>query len=278
MRHRFFLYILWGGGIACLFLAQMTPRPDPDPAYPADSLAGRIPPPDGFERLSAEPGSFAEYLRRLRLKPGNPPVFLFDGREKSRTDVHAAVVDLDIGDRNLQQCADAIIRLRAEYLKEQGAEERISFHFVSGFEASWARWRDGWRPRVEGNKVTEVQSAPPSTDQANFRRYLDRVFMYANSWSLARETASVGDLAEMGGGDLFIQSGFPGHAVIVADLAADTSGRRVFLLLQSFMPAQEIHVLKNPRDGTPWYPLDFGDTLITPEWTFRKTDLRRFRD
>ena len=41
---------------------------------------------------------------------------------------------------------------------------------------------------------------------------------------------------------------------------------------------QEIHILRNPSDPrlSPWYLLDFGETLVTPEWTFRKTDLRRF--
>jgi hypothetical protein len=67
--------------------------------------------------------------------------------------------------------------------------------------------------------------------------------------------------------------------VLVLDVAAERgSGRRVFLLAQSYMPAQDIHVLRNPRDATlsPWFPADFGDTLETPEWTFRALDLRRF--
>jgi hypothetical protein len=38
------------------------------------------------------------------------------------------------------------------------------------------------------------------------------------------------------------------------------------------------YVLKNPGDPklSPWYPVAFGDELRTPEWTFRKGDLRRF--
>jgi hypothetical protein len=53
------------------------------------------------------------------------------------------------------------------------------------------------------------------------------------------------------------------------------SGKKVFLLAQSYMPAQEIHVLKNPDDPalSPWYRLDFGETLRTPEWSFSKNDL-----
>jgi hypothetical protein len=56
------------------------------------------------------------------------------------------------------------------------------------------------------------------------------------------------------------------------------TGRKVFLLAQSYMPAQEMHVLRSPVDAAldPWYPLDFGSTLQTPEWTFAATQLMRF--
>jgi hypothetical protein len=50
-------------------------------------------------------------------------------------------------------------------------------------------------------------------------------------------------------------------------------------LAQSYMPAQEIHVLKNPLDGAigPWYRVP-AETLVTPQWTFESTDLKRFDD
>jgi len=36
--------------------------------------------------------------------------------------------------------------------------------------------------------------------------------------------------------------------------------------------------LKNPvnKDLSPWYYLEDSDKLYTPEWTFEKTDLKRF--
>ena len=80
-------------------------------------------------------------------------------------------------------------------------------------------------------------------------------------------------------GDVFIRGGFPGDAVIVVNMAerADT-GERLFLLAQSYMPAQDIHLLRNPTDAelSPWYPLTFGDRLRTPEYTFRRDELKRF--
>jgi hypothetical protein len=79
-------------------------------------------------------------------------------------------------------------------------------------------------------------------------------------------------------GDIFIQGGFPGHAVLVTDIATNPrTGEKVFLLSQSYMPAQDIHILKNLNDPdlSPWYKLDFEDHLHTPEWTFYTDDLKR---
>ncbi len=80
-------------------------------------------------------------------------------------------------------------------------------------------------------------------------------------------------------GDVFIQPGFPGHAVLVVDVARNVrTGRRVFLLAQSYMPAQDIHILQNPAGGAlgAWYDVDFGTKFRTPEWTFTAGQLRRF--
>ena len=85
-------------------------------------------------------------------------------------------------------------------------------------------------------------------------------------------------------GDVFIRGGFPGsgspgHAIIVVDMAVNTNdGTGISLLAQSYMPAQEIHILKNPTDLSlsPWYKVDFGDSLYTPEWIFHKNELKRF--
>ena len=78
---------------------------------------------------------------------------------------------------------------------------------------------------------------------------------------------------------MFIKGGFPGHAVLVADVAENAqTGEKRFLLVQSYMPAQEIHVLKNPpaADGSPWYPAAFEGDLVTPEWRFAAGSLRRW--
>lgn len=227
-------------------------------AVAADTLATRIPPPAGFKRIAAEEGSWGHWLRALPLKPPGAPVLTHTGAPKWRQDVHAAVIDIDVGKRDLQQCADAIMRLRAEWLYASDRQSEIGFNYTDGKRRAYAR-------------------SARDKSYAGFRKYMDQVFAYAGTYSLERElkAASVSDLAI---GDVFIKGGFPGHAILVADVAVNAAGEKRFLLVQSYMPAQEIHVLKNPAatDGSPWYPADFGDALVTPEWTFTAQQLKRW--
>lgn len=243
------------------------------------SIGARIPPPAGYRRTDLADNAFGRWLRRLPLKPGRPDVHLYDGRLKRNQDAHAAVVDMDVGERDLQQCADAVIRLRAEFLYAAGQEAAITFTFTSGDPAPFSRWAAGFRPTVHGTSVTWSPTAAPDRGYASFRAYLTHVFVYAGSASLSRELDPVVPLAAIQPGDVFIQGGFPGHAVLVVDTAVhEETGRPIFLLVQSFMPAQEVHVLRNPTDATlsPWYATDVRDRLRTPEWEFKITDLKRF--
>jgi hypothetical protein len=82
-------------------------------------------------------------------------------------------------------------------------------------------------------------------------------------------------------GDVFIRGGSPGHAELVVDMAIDTTtGKKIFLLAQSYMPAQETQILCNQEEPamSPWYSLDFGATLHTPEYWFSNDQLMRFPD
>ena len=202
---------------------------------PAQSAWVRIGCPKGFQRVAADAGSFAHWLRHLPLKPGRPEVRLFDGRAKRNQEAHDAVIDIDVGARDLQQCADAVIRLRAEYLYATGQADRVHFNFTSGDRADFARWADGFRPVVRGNEVAWRRSAAPDGSPGSFRRYLDVVFSYAGSYSLSRELRSVSDVGDIQAGDVWIRGGFPGHAAIVIDVAADgRTGRKAFLLALSY--------------------------------------------
>ncbi|MEL6635779.1 MAG: DUF4846 domain-containing protein [Bacteroidota bacterium] len=241
-------------------------------------LAQRIAPPAGYVRSEVARNSFADWLRHLPLQAAGAPVRLYDGRMKTRQDVHAAVVDIDVGARDLQQCADAVMRLRAEYLYGREAYEAIHFNFTSGDRVSFDDWRYGRRPQVRGNRVVfGVRGEVADNRYSNFKAYLKQIFNYAGTASLSKELRPIRP-AELRVGDVFILGGFPGHAVLVVDVVENGVGDRLFLLAQSYMPAQNIHILKNPnaRELSPWYPLDFGETLRTPEWTFTSDQLYRF--
>ncbi len=233
--------------------------------------------PEGFERITVEDGSFGAYLRNLPLKPHGSRVSYYNGEVKPR-DVHEAVIDMDVGERDLQQCADAVMRLWAEYLYGKGLYHKIHFNFVNGFKADYSTWMQGNRIVVEGNKAYWVKRTGYSDDYGSFRQYLDMVFAYANTVSLEGEMKKV-PLEEMRIGDVFLKGQLPGHCVIIVDMAENKdTGEKLFMIAQSYMPAQDIHILKNPSDAglSPWYRMNFGDVLDTPEWRFTRDQLVRF--
>ena len=222
-----------------------------------------IPVPDEFIRIEAEENSFAGYLRNLIIKQENNTVYLYDGTPKGYQDAQFAVIKMDIGNKDLQQCADAVMRLRAEYLYANKRYDEIHFNFLS----------DG-KPRYYLNYSKNDFS------YKKFRKYMDYIFAYANTASLNKELNTVDNITDIKIGDVFIQTGNPyGHAIIVIDIAKhEVSGKKIFMLAQSYMPAQEIHILINPEDLdlSPWYDVNFETELNTPEWIFKKENLKRF--
>ena len=239
-------------------------------------LVEALPVPEGYTRVAVEPGSFGAWLRGLPLRPAGTPVLDFRGQEilSARDAFLGAVAELDVGPVNLQQCADSIIRLHAEWLWSRGQQERISYRFTSGDVASWSRYAAGERARVSGSKVTWAKSGPVDASRAAFQRYLDLVFTYAGTLSLetVKQKPSREDVRP---GDFFVSGGSPGHAVLVLDVARNVEGKRVALLGQGFIPAQDFHVLSPGGEG-PWFPLD-GDTVATPFWKpFAWSSLRRW--
>jgi hypothetical protein len=228
----------------------------------AQSLAARFDPPPGAQRIAVADGRFGDFLRHLPLLPRGARVHLWNGALKPRQDVHAAVVDLDVPPRDLQQCADTIMRLWAEY--RYGRRLPVAFH------------PDPGQPRA----LTYA-----GHDRRSFMRWMLGVFGDAGSASLQAELPRA--TGEARPGDVLIQGGYPGHAVIVLDVAVAGDGRRWLLLGQSYMPAQQLHVLANPASSpsatSAWYDaaaLTSPTGLKTPEWwrPFFTRDLRRFVD
>lgn len=249
---------------------------------PAGStIETRILPPSGFSRIMGADGSFAKYLRNLPLKPHGSEVLLYDGSVKTNHNTYDAVIAMEIGNKDLHQCADAIMRLRAEYLWNQKRYHDIHFNFTNGFRVEYSKWMEGKRIVFEGNNTYWVDKVAPSNTYQDFWEYMELIFNYAGTLSLSKELIPV-DVGNMKIGDVFIRGGSPGHAVLVIDIAENTvSKEKVFLLAQSYMPAQETQLLQNPNNSelSPWYSLtEISEELHTPEWTFSMNDLKRFKE
>jgi hypothetical protein len=177
----------------------------PWPVTAADgTVESRIQAPPGFARRPAPPDSFAAWLRGLPVKSGRPAVRLFNGQLKANQEAHHAVLDIDVGKRDRQQCADAVIRLRAEFLHRAGRDSEICFRFTNGTPARWTEWKSGMRPNLSTRKTPWEKTAAPDAGYPSFRRYLDTVFSYAGTFSLHRELDKVADPRAVEAGDVFI--------------------------------------------------------------------------
>lgn len=210
----------------------------------AQFLINRHEVPKGFVLVPVVKNSFGEWLRFLPMKPKGEAIKLYNGKRKFWQAQNAGVIDIDVGTGDLQQCADAVMRLRAEYLYSRGAYNKIHFNYTSGFKASYSKWREGIKIGVKGNNVFYYKK-PSSTDKtyAGFKKYLTQVYSYAGTFSLNKELVKQ-PISKISAGDVLIIGGFPGHVVMVMAVAENKAGEKAVLLAQSYMPAQNVHLVK----------------------------------
>lgn len=239
------------------------------------TLHERMVPPPGFHLIVPPPGSFGAFLLGLPLAAKDTPVRSFRGDViVEATDPRiAGVTTVDVGTRDLQQCADAVLRMHAEYKFLAKDDAALSYRAASKFPMPFSRWQQGDRIVPKGNDL-DWTTGRGSTGRthANLRSWLDTVFNYANTVSIARDALTPAR-ADVRAGDFFVQGGWPGHAVLILAIAENTAGERRALLGQSYMPAQSFQVLAS--GGQPWFSLQ-ADTVETPFWRpFAWSDLRR---
>lgn len=157
---------------------------------------------------------------------------------------HEAVLDYDLPGIDLEQCADVVMHLYAEYLYSQGRYDEIGFHFVNGFYCDFATWAQGKRPNVNGEEVTWLQSAQPDCSRESFENYLRIVYAYSSTLSLEKELIPVAP-EELAVGDVFIKGGSPGHVVIVVDMAVNKStGEKRFMRFRGICLPSRLILLK----------------------------------
>ena len=235
-----------------------------------DNVLIRFKTPVGYTQPSVPPGSFGEWLQSLPLKPVGTPTRLYNGSIARTNNYTAAIVDISVGTQDLQQCADAVMRLRGEYLYHQKNYKAICFNFVSGFKCDYVHYAEGCRYRNDKWKLT----AKKDYSYPAFMRYMELVFSYASTISLEKETHAVTNPAELQAGDIFIHGGSPGHCFIVMDVVENDKHQKQFLLAQSFMPAQNIQVLQY---HSPWFSMEKLSDIPYAE-LINKGHLRKFAD
>ncbi|SDF62513.1 protein of unknown function (4846) [Mucilaginibacter pineti] len=251
-------------GLLVLILAMLTITP-----AKTDNVLARFKTPEGFQQMAAAPGSFGAWLQALPLKPAGTKTYTYKG-DIARTDVYtAAVVDMSIGNQDLQQCADAVMRLRGEYLYHQKNYAAISFNFTSGFRCDFVHYADGYRYSNDHWAL----KAKKDYSYSCFMRYMTLVFSYAGTLSLQKELKPVPNINSLKAGDVFIHGGSPGHCFIVMNVVENARHQKKFLLAQSYMPAQNIQLLQ--YEGDPWFSVDKPAGIMYAE-LISQSYLKRF--
>ena len=164
----------------------------------------QIPLPVGYERTITDSNSFSTYLRKIGLKK-NSTVYLYNGRPKQNQSAQFALLDISVGDKDLQQCADAVMRLRAEYLFAQKQFNQIIF--------------------FDNDKTAYQFSAPYTRD--HFSNYLNRVFGMCGSASLTKQLNTVNNFKDIQSGGGMIRGVFHGYAAFVIEVAETNPARTI---------------------------------------------------
>ena len=243
---------------------------DPD----GTTLQTRILPPEGYTRVPADKGSFAEYLREYPLYPDGTALPVFDGRTKE-SPYTAAIFDITVGDEGYQQCADSIIRLYSDYCYENENFDDISFQLSNGKVCDYNRWRKGRRVLALADFSCEFPAALPDDSEQQYRNYLKLVMRYAGTLSLLDESEVISP-DEMRTGDIICNKT---HVVMVIDTAVNKKGEKCYLLGQSFIPAVCFHAVNNIEGDSPWFTEEYlkQENFKVGGFSFKREDIRRWK-
>ncbi|RYZ57354.1 MAG: hypothetical protein EOO14_11085, partial [Chitinophagaceae bacterium] len=133
--------------------------------------------------------SWLYFLQNLPEKEG--AIVDYKGQAVADQEKMFSLLNYDVGKRDLQQCADALMRLRAEYLFARQRYEEIRFHFTNGTLYTFKAYVSGLRPVASGSSVRFITTQPALYTHAHLRSYLDLVYAYAGTISLAGELKSI---------------------------------------------------------------------------------------
>lgn len=246
------------------------------------TISDRFLVPEGFVRVETEEDSFGYFLQNYPLKKYGYKAKHYNGKV-NRSAPALGVFDQDITRKDLQQCADACMRLWAEYLYEQKEYDRISFTFVNGFVCDYISWAEGKRVRVDDSICYWYEGAEKDYSYGTFRKYMDIVHNYANTTSLQQQSDVVNP-ENIQIGDIFIMTAKQmgsrlGHAVIVVDMCVNpVTGEKLLLIAESTTPASETYVVTSrSAEYGPWIKIGGTGNLETSGWTCPGEYIRRMK-
>jgi hypothetical protein len=216
--------------------------------------------------------SWTYFLQHLPVV--DKPIVDYKGRAIDYQQKHVGIIPYDVGTTDLQQCADALMRLRAEFLFQQNRNQEIGFHFVNGHYYTWNDYCKGFRPTLNGREIKFISTSQSEKNHESLRKYLDIVYSYASTISLAKELKPANDFEI---GTVVIHPGSPGHCFIIIDESRNQQGEKIYKLAEGYTPAQSIYVLRNLNEQgiNPWYQLKMG-VIETASYRFDNYKLVKF--
>ena len=191
-----------------------------------NTISKRVKTPEGYTRIKYPEGTFQEFIQNYPLKPFGAKVINYDSSEYFYQSGHIGILEVPVPKNGLQQCADALIRLRSEYLWKINQQSKIGFEFTSGHYCSWKKYAEGYRPKVKGSKVTFHKTAQKNSSKENFYRYLNLIYTYSGTLSLYNELSKVTSAKKLRIGDMLVYPGTPGHIVMIVDEIENEQGEK----------------------------------------------------
>jgi Domain of unknown function (4846) len=248
-----------------------------------EPLSSRYQVPLGFARIPLKRDSWAWWLRHLPMRPKKSIPHDFKGRIiKDHSSYISGLVDLDVGKKDLQQCIDTIIRLRAEYLWISNRKSKIGFRFSGRRKFFWHQWSRGLRPKKVKGRLKFIKSRSSSNSKKHFYSYLNYIYMMTGT--INHKGKKPVNPINLHPGNYFVTihpqpiMGGAGHAVMVLDLAINKKNEQIALIAQGDIPAQDFHLVKN-KDGALWFKLPKLDSKNIFLWPtpFYWKDLKSFK-
>lgn len=230
---------------------------------------GDIAVPCGYERQVSTGDGYQAFIRNLPLAPETERVAYYENPEMADAvePYCHRVVDMPLLSVS-EQCADACIHIRAEYLFQNRRYRDLHFE-----DTQHNVMRYPWM----GGRLREA-----------YNNYLRHVYDWANTESLRNEMARRDSPADVEAGDVWCYDAHSrdsvryGHAMTVADVAIDSvTGEKIVMLVQGSTPACSIHVLRNTVEPeiSPWFRITATDGIVDFGFAkYRPDELYHFRD